>query len=87
MAIPLRDGLQIRCAFQGTREQGKLFAEKIKPFGHIRELNEEDHQRQKQDRVGGASCPVGDVKGQCVKKRFTSGLTPSLARPGPAAVG
>ena len=53
LAIPLKEGLQIRCAFQGTAEQGRQFAEKVSAVGRVRELNQADQQRQQQDRVGG----------------------------------
>ncbi|CAL1144221.1 unnamed protein product [Cladocopium goreaui] len=50
MAIPLKEGLQIRCAFCGTAAEGRQFVEKAKSLGQIRELNEVDQQRQKQAR-------------------------------------
>jgi radical SAM superfamily enzyme len=53
MAIPLKEGLQIRCAFCGTAAEGRQFVEKAKSLGQIRELNEVDQQRQKQARVEG----------------------------------
>lgn len=53
MAIPLKEGLQIRCSFCGTAAEGRQFVEKAKSLGQIRELNEVDQQRQKQARVEG----------------------------------
>ncbi|CAK9074381.1 unnamed protein product [Durusdinium trenchii] len=73
MAIPLKEGLQIRCAFQGTAEQGKQLLEKIRAVGRLRELNEGDAQRQKQDVVGGLVVrwaeEGGDMRRQAYRAR------------------
>ena len=66
LAIPLKEGLQIRCAFHGTAEQGQQFLEKAKSLGRIRELDAYDQQRQKQDMVGGSLASEGD--GLCWKR-------------------
>lgn len=78
MAIPLKEGLQIRCAFQGTAEQGKQLLEKIRAVGRLRELNEGDAQRQKQDVVGGLVVRWAEEGGDMRRQAYRAFLAKSL---------
>lgn len=69
MAIPLREGLQIRCGCQCTPDEGKELMEKVKNYGSIRQLNQQEHERQTKDGLrgwfGGRRNHVGVVANNC----------------------